>query len=76
MPISQVDLRGLLEEKFPNASIEIVDLAGDDDHYSVVITDKMFEGKTRIEQHKLVNRALGDVLGGTLHAMQLKTKSS
>jgi stress-induced morphogen len=73
MPIKQTDLHKILQEKFPSAQIDIVDLAGDDDHYSVTIIDKIFAGKTRIEQHKLVNNALGDVIKIQLHAMQLKT---
>jgi stress-induced morphogen len=73
MPIAQKELHKILSEKFPEAQIEIVDLAGDDDHYSVSIIDKIFAGKTRIAQHKLVNEALGDVIKKQLHAMQLKT---
>jgi stress-induced morphogen len=73
MPIPQDKLHTLIEKSFPDADIDIVDLAGDDDHYSVTITDSSFAGKSRIEQHKLVNKALGDRLGGELHAMALKT---
>lgn len=73
MPIAQKELHKILAEKFPEAQIEIVDLAGDDDHYSVTIIDKIFAGKTRIAQHKLVNEALGEIIKTKLHAMQLKT---
>jgi stress-induced morphogen len=75
MSIAQKDLHKILSEKFPKAQIEIVDLAGDDDHYSVTIIDEIFTGKTRIAQHKLVNEALGDVIKTQLHAMQLKTSA-
>jgi len=75
MPIAQKDLQKILQEKFPKGEIQIVDLAGDDDHYSVTIIDEIFAGKTRIMQHKLVNEALGDVIKKQLHAMQLKTIS-
>ncbi len=73
MPITQQDLQKILQQKFPNGEIQIVDLAGDNDHYSVTIIDEIFAGKTRIMQHKLVNEALGDVIKKQLHAMQLKT---
>lgn len=75
MPIAQEKLRSLIEESFPNAKIEIIDLAGDDDHYSVKIVDDSFDGKSRIEQHKMVNKALSGYLGDALHAMQLKTSA-
>jgi stress-induced morphogen len=74
MPIPQKKLQEILQENFPQAAIQIVDLAGDDNHYSVTISDKIFEGKTRIQQHQLVNKALSNYLdSGILHAMQLKT---
>jgi stress-induced morphogen len=73
MPIAQTDLEKILLEKFPEAKIEITDLAGDSDHYSVVISDKIFAGKTRVAQHKIVNEALNGILGTTLHALQIKT---
>jgi stress-induced morphogen len=74
MPIPQEKLQKILEENFPEAKIEIIDLAGDDNHYNVTITDKIFANKSRIEQHKLVNKVLRDYLdSGILHAMQLKT---
>ena len=51
----------------------MIALVDDDNHYSVKIIDKIFAGKTRVEQHKLVNNALKEILGDVLHAMQLKT---
>ncbi|MFT5703238.1 MAG: stress-induced morphogen [Rickettsiales bacterium] len=75
MPISQNDLNSLITKSFPNAKIEIVDLVGDDNHYSVKIIDQSFAGKSRIEQHKMVNNALKGYLGDILHAMQLKTSA-
>ncbi|MFT6077471.1 MAG: stress-induced morphogen [Myxococcota bacterium] len=76
MAIAQNDLHALIKESFPNADIQIVDLAGDDDHYSVKIIDASFAGKSRIQQHKMVNIALKGCLGDVLHAMQLKTSAT
>jgi stress-induced morphogen len=76
MPILQQDLEKILLENFPNAKIEIKDLAGDSDHYSVHISDQIFAGKTRVQQHKIVNEALKGILGTTLHALQIKTSSN
>jgi stress-induced morphogen len=75
MAIAQEKLEQIFRQNFPEAVIEIIDTAGDSDHYSVTITDKIFSGKSRIEQHKIVNQALGSILGNELHAMQLKTKA-
>ncbi|MBM3580118.1 MAG: BolA family transcriptional regulator [Alphaproteobacteria bacterium] len=73
MPLPQQDLEKILREKFPTAQIKITDLVGDSDHYSLDIADISFSGKTKIEQHKIVNEALKGILGTTLHALQIKT---
>jgi stress-induced morphogen len=74
MPISQEQLFQNLKKSFPKAEIEIIDLAGDDNHYKLIIKDKSFAGKNRISQHRMVNNALKeDLLSETLHAMQLQT---
>ncbi len=77
MPIVKQDLEKILQENFPEAQIEVIALVDDNNHYSVKITDKIFAGKTRVEQHKIVNAALKDLLlGDILHAMQLKTSAN
>ena len=76
MPISQNNLEKILQENFPTAQIEVTALVADDNHYSVKIIDKIFTGKTRVEQHKMVNNALKEILGDVLHAMQLKTSAN
>jgi stress-induced morphogen len=76
MPIAKKDLEKLLQGNFPEAQIKVVALVADDNHYSVEIIDKIFAGKTRVQQHKMVNIALKEILGDVLHAMQLKTSAS
>ena len=73
MPITQNKLEEILKKSFPSAEIEIIDLAGDNDHYSVKIIDASFAGKSKIMQHKMVNQALKGYLGDALHALQIKT---
>ena len=76
MPIAKIKLEEMIKNSFPNAQIEVISLVDDDNHYSVKIIDKIFTGKTRIEQHKMVNIALKEILGDVLHAMQLKKSAS
>lgn len=71
MPIEELDLR--LREAFPMSEVTITDLAGDGDHYRARIVSSAFAGLSRVRQHQLVNRALADVLGTTLHALALET---
>jgi stress-induced morphogen len=74
MPLEQNTLETLIKESFPDADIKIIDLAGDNDHWSVEVESGAFAGQTRIKQHKMVYEALKGKMGGELHAMQLKTK--
>ncbi len=73
MAISEDKLKQILEFSFKDADIAIKDLVGDNDHYRVEIKSSQFNNKSRIEQHKIVNKALATELEGELHALQIKT---
>ena len=77
MAISAEKINELIKKKFPDADIEINDTAGDSNHYSATISTQEFRGKSRIEQHKLIYKALEgamDESNGILHALALQTK--
>jgi len=71
--MSPDEVRSQLASAFPDAQIEVVDLTGTHDHYQATIVSTAFEGKTPIEQHQLVYRALGAAMYGPIHALALKT---
>ena len=73
MPMSAETLRDHLVQAFPDAEIEIVDLAGDGDHYRARIVSPAFAGLSRVKQHQLVYTALKGKVGGELHALALET---
>lgn len=75
MPMPAADIEALLRDAFPDADIEIVDLAGDGDHYKAIIASAAFAGKTRVAQHQAVYAALKGRMGGELHALALETKA-
>lgn len=66
-------LEALLRESFSDADIEIIDLAGDGDHYRAIIRSAAFAGKSRVAQHQMVYAALKGRMGGELHALALDT---
>ena len=53
----------------PDASIEIEDLMGDNNHYSATITSSKFNNLSKIDQHKLVYKSLKGKMGNELHAL-------
>ena len=75
MPMTVEQIEQFIKEAIPDATVEIEDLKGDGDHYSATVISKTFEGKTRVEQHKMVYDALKGGMGSELHALMLKTKS-
>ena len=74
MPMPAEDIVTLIEAALPGATVEMRDLAGDNDHWAAKVIAPQFAGKTRVAQHKLVYDALGGRMGGELHALQLTTQ--
>ena len=70
------EVKALIEKGIPDAKATVTDLTGTGDHFSAEVISKAFEGKSPIQQHKMVYAALGDLIGGPIHALQLSTKES
>ena len=76
MSLKLEEIKSLIIEAMPDAEVTIQDLAGDENHYSATIKSKIFIGKSKIEQHKLVYKALNGKMGNELHALALNTIES
>ena len=75
MPMLADDIKTLITQSFPDAKVEIRDLAGDGDHYSATVVSEAFRGKSRVQQHQMVYAALKGNMGGVLHALALTTSA-
>ena len=75
MPMSAGDIETLIKTAIPDAQVTIRDLAGDGDHYAAEVVSESFRGKTRVQQHQMVYKALQGNMGGALHALALQTKA-
>ena len=73
MSLKLEEIRNLIKESIPDAEITIQDLAGDENHYSATIKSKVFNGKSKIEQHKMVYKSLKGKMGNELHALSINT---
>ena len=51
MAMKAEDIETMIKAAFPDAEIEIKDLAGDGDHYAAKVISEAFRGKTRVQQH-------------------------
>jgi stress-induced morphogen len=74
MAIKQEEIHQLLKEGFPDADIEINDLAGDDNHFAAKVRSSKFKGKSRVQQHQMVYASLKGKMGNELHALALTTE--
>ena len=74
MAMNLKEIESMIKEALPDAIIDIQDLAGDGNHYSATITSSAFNGKSKIEQHKMIYNSLKGKMGNELHALALKTR--
>ena len=73
MGMKAAEIEKFIKDAFPDAEIEMKDLAGDDNHWAATVKSAAFKGKTRVAQHQMVYAALKGNMGGVLHALQLTT---
>ena len=65
------ELKRLIEAGLPGADVSV---NGDGRHFEARIVSDAFDGKTMIQQHRMVYAALGDSFATeAVHALSLKT---
>ena len=74
MSLPAEEIKKLILDSIPDASVEITDLRGDNNHFSAIVKSKIFCNLNRIEQHKLVYKSLKGKMGNELHAFSIQTK--
>jgi stress-induced morphogen len=70
------EVKGRIEAAIPNSDATVVDLSGGGDHFRATVVSPAFEGKSRIEQHRMVYDVFGDEVGGPIHALSISTRTS
>lgn len=73
MGMAASEIAAMIRAALPGATVEITDLAGDENHYAARVVSESFRGLPRVRQHQAVYSALGGRMGGELHALQLTT---
>jgi acid stress-induced BolA-like protein IbaG/YrbA len=65
------DIQRLIEAGIPGAQVRVV---GDDGrHFEALVVSKDFVGKSLVQQHQMVYRALGEHMREAIHALSLRT---
>ncbi len=73
MAMDSATIEEMILKAIPDATIRIEDLRSDGEHYAAYVESPSFVGKSRVAQHKMVFDAMGDKMGGDLHALALQT---
>ena len=68
-------IQELIETGIDDASVTITDLRGDGDHYAAHVVSSAFVGKSRLQQHQMVYKALQGRMGNELHALAIQTST-
>jgi stress-induced morphogen len=69
------EIKQRIEASIPGAEAEVEDYTGGGDHFSATVTATAFQGRSRIQQHRLVYEVFGAEIGGPIHALSLKTQT-
>ena len=75
-----------LQEAFEPESLDVVDEShlhaghaghrpGGETHFRVYIVSRAFEGKSRLDRHRMINQVLADDLAAGVHALALKAQA-
>ncbi|MBD9367812.1 BolA family protein [Xanthomonas sp. XNM01] len=64
-------IRRLIEDGLPGAQAQV---QGEDGvHFEATVVCEAFRGKLPLARHRMVYATLGDLMGGAIHALALKT---
>jgi stress-induced morphogen len=69
------EIKQRIEAAIPGSHAEVEDYTGGGDHFKATVVAAAFEGRSRIQQHRLVYEVFGAEIGGPIHALSLKTQS-
>ncbi len=75
MAMDAGEIERMILDALPDADVSIRDLAGDGDHFAAEVVSESFRGKSRVQQHQMIYKALKGRMGGELHALALQTSA-
>lgn len=69
--MNPTQIEELIRAGLPGAMVSV--RSDDNVHFEALVVSAEFEGKRPLQRHQLVYRALGERMGGEIHALQLAT---
>lgn len=71
--VTKEQIENRIRAGFPDGQIEVRDTVGDGDHWHATVVSPAFEGKRPVARQQMVYAALGELMRGPIHAIQLET---
>ncbi len=65
-------LKEKIERKIPGTTAEVIAVKNDGMHFKAIVKSKKFEGKSRVEQHRMIYDALEDDFKKGLHSLSIE----
>lgn len=69
--MNPTQIEQLIRTAMPDAQVEV--RSGDNVHFEATVVASQFAGLRPLQRHQRVYQALGDRMGGEIHALQLQT---
>ena len=70
-PMDSSRIQAMIEQGLPGAKAEVS--GADGVHFEATVVASQFGGKLPLARHRLVYATLGELMGGAIHALALKT---
>lgn len=68
------EVASLVRKGFPGSRVRVEDMTGTGDHFEIFVESSEFQGKTLIDQHRMVQKSIQSALDdGSIHAVRIKT---
>jgi stress-induced morphogen len=67
------EIKARIESAIPESTAEVEDWTGGGDHFRATVVSPAFAGLSRIQQHRLVMDVFAGEIGGSIHALSVKT---
>jgi len=64
------EIQSLILAELPDAFVEVK--SDDNTHFEALVVSAAFTGKRPLQRHQMVYRALGDMMGGEIHALSIQ----
>jgi stress-induced morphogen len=69
------EIERMIAEALPGAEVEVVDETGGGDHLRAIVRAPQFEGRSRIDRHRMVRAAVRARMDdGSIHALSISAE--